>query len=136
MGITNVNEQGSAYGAAFRNKPVYFMTGKETEAFFDGKMRRNMELREDTCTLGSNNTFLHQKERYDQLEAKLRSGIQEQMAVVKALEQELDSMPNGLLAVDEQITVDKLTREVADAFVEKVIVKPGQQVEIEWKFAK
>lgn len=38
MGITNVNEQGSAYGAAFRNKPVYFMTGKETEAFFDGKM--------------------------------------------------------------------------------------------------
>ena len=46
MGITNVNEQGSAYGAAFRNKPVYFMTGKETEAFFDGKMRRNMELRE------------------------------------------------------------------------------------------
>ena len=50
MGITNVNEQGSAYGAAFRNKPVYFMTGKETEAFFDGKMRRNMELREDTCT--------------------------------------------------------------------------------------
>ena len=56
MGITNVNEQGPAYGAAFRNKPVYFMTGKETEAFFEGKMRRNMELREDTCTLSSNNT--------------------------------------------------------------------------------
>ncbi len=37
MGITNVNEQGSAYGAAFRNKPVYFMTGKETEAFLTGR---------------------------------------------------------------------------------------------------
>ena len=81
-------------------------------------------------------TFLRQKERYDQLESKLKTGIQEQMVVVRALEQELDSMPNGLVAVDEQITVDKLTKEVADAFVEKVIVMPGQQVEVVWKFAK
>lgn len=81
-------------------------------------------------------TFLQQKERYDQLESNLRSGIQEQMAVVKALEQELDSMPDGLVTADEQVTVDKLTKEVADAFVEKVIVKPGHQVEIEWKFGK
>ncbi len=65
MGITIVNEQGSAYGAAFRNKPVYFMTGKETEAFFDGKMRRNMELREDTCTLSSNNTYRRQHTTYE-----------------------------------------------------------------------
>ena len=64
MGITIVNEQGSAYGAAFRNKPVYFMTGKEPEAFFDGKMRRNMELREDTCTLSSNNTYRRQHTTY------------------------------------------------------------------------
>ena len=34
MGVNSVNDAGSAYGAAFRNKPVYFMTGKETEAFF------------------------------------------------------------------------------------------------------
>ena len=81
-------------------------------------------------------SFLKQKERYDQLELKLRSEIQEQMAVVKALEQELDSMPDGLAAVDEKITVDKLTKEVVDTFVEKVIVMPGQLVEVEWKFAK
>ena len=24
MGITNVSEQGSAYGAVFRNKPIFF----------------------------------------------------------------------------------------------------------------
>ena len=65
MGITNINEQGSAYGAAFRNKPIFFMTGKETEAFFDGKMRRNMELREDTCILGSNNTYRRQHTTYE-----------------------------------------------------------------------
>ena len=56
--------------------------------------------------------------------------------MVRGLEQELDSMPDGLAAVDEKITVDKLTTEVVDTFVEKVIVMPGQQVEIEWKFSK
>ena len=55
---------------------------------------------------------------------------------VRELEQELDSMPDGLTAVDEKITVDKLTKEVVDTFVEKVIVMPGQLVEVEWKFAK
>ena len=65
MGVNSVNDEGSAYGAAFRNKPVYFMTGKETEVFFDGKMRRNMELREDTCTLSSNNTYRRKHTTYE-----------------------------------------------------------------------
>ena len=65
MGVNSVNDAGSAYGAAFRNKPVFFMTGKETEAFSDGKMRRNMELREDTCTLSSNNTYRRQHTTYE-----------------------------------------------------------------------
>jgi hypothetical protein len=30
MGINNVNEQSSVWGAAFRNKLIFFMTGKET----------------------------------------------------------------------------------------------------------
>ncbi len=41
------------------------MTRKETEAFFDGKMHRNMELREDTCTLSSNNTYRRQHTTYE-----------------------------------------------------------------------
>jgi len=65
MGINSINEQGSAWGAAFRNKPVFFMTGKETEAFFEGKMRKNMVLQEDTCTLGSNNTYRRQHTTYE-----------------------------------------------------------------------
>lgn len=32
-----INSNGSAYGAAFRNKPVFFMTGKETVAFLKEK---------------------------------------------------------------------------------------------------
>ena len=79
-------------------------------------------------------TFLQQKALYDQLEIKLNDGIQKQTEVVKALEKELDAIPEGLAVVDETITADKLTKELVDAFVEKVILKPVHQVEIVWKF--
>ena len=65
MGVNSVNNAGSAYGAAFRNKPIFLMTVKETEAFFDGRLRRNMELREDTCTLSSNNTYRRPHTTYE-----------------------------------------------------------------------
>lgn len=81
-------------------------------------------------------TFMQQKELYDQLEAKLDDRISKQTAVVKGLEQKLDSMPEGLAADSERISVDRLTKDVVETFVEKVIVKPGQQVEIRWKFQK
>ena len=65
MGISNVNDMSSAWGAAFRDKPIYLMTIKESRAFFEGKMRRNMELREDTCTLSSNNIYRRQHTTYE-----------------------------------------------------------------------
>lgn len=65
MGISNVNGQTSAWGAAFRNKPIFLMSGKETEAFFNGKILRNMELREDTCTLSGNHTYRRQHTAYE-----------------------------------------------------------------------
>lgn len=33
-----------------------------------------------------------------------------------------------------EIQADQLTREMAEAFVEKVVVWPGQKLEIRWKF--
>ena len=65
MGIGSVNDQNSAWGAAFRNKPIYFMTIQETRAFFEGKMRKNMVLQEDTCTLSGNNTYRRQHTTYE-----------------------------------------------------------------------
>ena len=32
-----INSNHSTYGAAFRQKPIFFMSGKETVAFFEGK---------------------------------------------------------------------------------------------------
>lgn len=68
------------------------------------------------------------------METKLNEGIQKQTTVVRALEKELDAMPEGLTVVDETVTADKLTKELVDTFVEKVIMKPERQVEIVWKF--
>ena len=65
MGIGSVNDQTSAWGAAFRNKPIYFMTIQETRAFFEGKMHKNMVLQEDTCTLSGNNTYRRQYTTYE-----------------------------------------------------------------------
>ena len=55
-----INSNHSTYGAAFRQKPIFFMSGKETVAFFEGKLKKNMTLQEDTCTLGSNDTYRRQ----------------------------------------------------------------------------
>ncbi len=65
MGVNSVSEQSSTWGAAFRSKPVFFMTGKETEAFFEGKMRKNMVLQEDNCTLSSNDIYRRQHTTYE-----------------------------------------------------------------------
>lgn len=74
------------------------------------------------------------RERKDRMTIKLKEGIQKQTAVVKALEHELDAMPDGLDIVNDAMPADKLTKELVDAFVEKVIMKPERQVEIVWKF--
>ena len=42
-----INSNHSTYGAAFRQKPIFFMSGKETVAFFEGKLKKNMTLQED-----------------------------------------------------------------------------------------
>lgn len=65
MEINTTNSQASAWGAAFRQKPVFFMTGKETVAFFEGKIKRNMVMQEDTCTLSSNDTYRKQHTTYE-----------------------------------------------------------------------
>ena len=60
-----INSNHSTYGAAFRPKPIFFMSGKETVAYFEGKLKKNMTLQEDTCTLGSNDTYRRQHTTYE-----------------------------------------------------------------------
>lgn len=55
---------------------------------------------------------------------------------MEKLEDEADAMPNGLSVSMGEIQADHLTRELTEAFVDKVLVWPGQRIEIRWKFKK
>ncbi|MDE5698058.1 MAG: hypothetical protein K2I96_11715 [Lachnospiraceae bacterium] len=57
MGVNTVNDTGSAWGAAFRNKPLMLKTHLEVGAFLNGKIHRNMLLNEDSCSLSTNNSY-------------------------------------------------------------------------------
>lgn len=71
MEISNVKEQGSTWGAAFSKRPIFFMSRKEMDACFDanGVLRKsrlkNVELREDTCTLNSNDAYRRPNTTYE-----------------------------------------------------------------------
>lgn len=60
-----MNTYSSEWGAAFRNKPVFFMTAKQGKAFLEGKLRENMVLQEDSCTLSSNNIYRNRHTTYE-----------------------------------------------------------------------
>lgn len=81
-------------------------------------------------------TFLQQKQIYEQMEECLKDKIRQQKEAVERLEDEADAMPDGFSADQDEIRADQLTREMTEAFVEKVIVWPGQKLEIKWKIRK
>ena len=65
MEVSNSNTYGANWGAAFREKPIFFMNIKQTKAFFEGKIRKDMVLQEDTCTLSSNDVYRNQHTAYE-----------------------------------------------------------------------
>lgn len=71
MEINTANNTGSEWGAAFRKRPIFFMSRKEMAACVDANgvihksKLKNVELREDTCTLSSNNTYRRQHTTYE-----------------------------------------------------------------------
>ncbi len=65
MGTEAIGNAGSQWGAAFRNKPLFLMSVKETRALFDGKLKKNMTLYEDTCTLGGNDAYRNKNTVYE-----------------------------------------------------------------------
>ena len=81
-------------------------------------------------------TFLQQKQIYEQMEERLKDKIRQQKEAVERLEDEVGAMLGGFSANQGEIWADHLTREMTEAFVEKVIVWPGQKLEIRWKIRK
>lgn len=81
-------------------------------------------------------TFLQQKSVYEQMEKRLDENIRRQKEAVEWMDDRADSMPEGFSVCSDGIRTDRLTREIALNFVEKVIVWPGKKIEIRWKFGE
>lgn len=65
IGIDGNSVQSSAWGAAFRDKPIMLKTVAEAWAFFEGKDIKGSTLREDTCTLSTNNSYRNKNTTYE-----------------------------------------------------------------------
>ena len=71
MEINTANNTGSEWGAAFSKRPIFFMSRKEMDACVDANgiihksKLKNVELREDTCTLSSNDSFRRPNTTYE-----------------------------------------------------------------------
>ena len=108
---------------------------RELQSSLDKLQREQMEAFEAYKNgLTDRETFMQQKKLYDGQEAKLITAIAEQAEVVKVLDREIDRMPEGLSAGEDRIATDELTKELVDAFVERVIITPGKPVMVRWKF--
>lgn len=65
MGAETEEIHGSGWGAAFRNKSIMLKTNKEVSAFLEGKIRKNMIMQEDTCTLSTNDSYRNRNTTYE-----------------------------------------------------------------------
>ena len=90
-----INSNHSTYGAAFRQKPIFFMSGKETVAFFEGKLKKNMTLQEDTCTLGSNDTYRRQHTTYEVSDKKKGSTLDRKSTRLNSSHNNQSRMPSS-----------------------------------------
>ncbi len=65
MKVNAANSDGSSWGEAFKNKPIMLKTNKEVSAFLEGKIQKNMVMREDTCTLSTNDSYRNRNTTYE-----------------------------------------------------------------------
>lgn len=79
-------------------------------------------------------TYLGQKKTYEHLLMRMQENIEKQKAAVSKLAQvELPEM-DGFEMLVGQMKLQKLNKEIVDAFVEEIVVYAKDRVEIKWKF--
>lgn len=79
-------------------------------------------------------TYIQQKRVYDELLEKMEENISKQADTVNNIVDE-DTGSAGEIQFEEgQFDLIKLTREMVDVFVSKVVVEDDNRIEIVWKF--
>ena len=92
--------------------------------------RLNRDLRDayESYKLGftDKETYLEQKKTYEQLLMRMQENIEKQKVAVSKMAQV--ELPEG------QMKLQKLNKEIVDAFVAEIVVYDRERVEIKWKF--
>ncbi len=100
--------------------------------------RLNKDLRDayESYKLGMTDkeTYLEQKKTYENLLMRMQENIEKQkVAVGKLATVDLPEVA-GFEMLEGQMKLQKLNKEIVDAFVEEIVVYAKDRVEIKWKF--
>lgn len=79
-------------------------------------------------------TYLEQKETYEHLLVQMQENIEKQKAAVSKMVQVDLPEVAGFEMLEGQMKLQKLNKEIVDAFVAEIVVFARDRVEIKWKF--
>lgn len=100
--------------------------------------RINKDLRDayESYKLGMTDreTYLDQKKTYEQLLVRMQDNIEKQKAAVSKMAQVDLPEVAGFEMLEGQMKLQKLNKEIVDAFVAEIVVYDKERVEIKWKF--
>ena len=79
-------------------------------------------------------TYLGQRKTYKQLLVRMQDNIEKQKAAVSQMAKVDQPEVAGFEMLEGQMKLQKLNKEIVDAFVAEIIVYDRERVEIKWKF--
>lgn len=79
-------------------------------------------------------TYLEQRQVYEQIEDKIQETVQKQMKIVSEYEEKVLTMSAGFDIIESRTKVMELNREIVETFVDRIVVHEGGEIEIGWKF--
>ena len=79
-------------------------------------------------------TYLEQRQVYEQLEEKMQETVQKQMKIVSEYEEKVLTLPAGFDIIESRTKVMELNREIVENFADRIVVHEGGEIEIGWKF--
>ena len=100
--------------------------------------RINKDLRDayESYKLGMTDreTYLEQRKTYEQLLVRMQDNIEKQKAAVSKMAQVDLLEVAGFEMLEGQMKLQKLNKEIVDAFVAEIVVYDKEKVEVKWKF--
>ena len=99
-------------------------------------MQKDLRYSYEAYRFGTTNkeTYLEQKQMYEQLEQKLQENILIQQDAIKHIADIDVPKAAGLEMLDGKIQLKKLTREMVDTFIDKIVVYGEKEIEVKWRF--